>query len=138
MRHGGTAGGVDDTMIGVTSPSKSTSDNPPGVDLQWGQTWPDRQEFRRLAATRRVVPVVRRVLADELSAVGVYRQLAHGSHGSFILESAEHGGAWGRWSFVGASSAGAIVSSGGRARWVGARPEGAGSGEHTSGRQSHV
>lgn len=125
MRHGGTAGGVDDTMIGVTSPSKSTSDNPPGVDLQWGQTWPDRQEFRRLAATRRVVPVVRRVLADELSAVGVYRQLAHGSHGSFILESAEHGGAWGRWSFVGASSAGAIVSSGGRARWVGARPEGA-------------
>ena len=68
MRHGGTAGGVDDTMIGVTSPSKSTSDNPPGVDLQWGQTWPDMQEFRRLAATRRVVPVVRRVLADELSA----------------------------------------------------------------------
>ncbi|EJF44585.1 anthranilate synthase component I, N-terminal domain protein [Schaalia georgiae F0490] len=125
MRHGGPPGGVDDTMIGVTSPSKSTSDNPPGVDLQWGQTWPDRQEFRRLAATRRVVPVVRRVLADELSAVGVYRQLAHGSHGSFILESAEHGGAWGRWSFVGASSAGAIVSSGGRARWVGARPEGA-------------
>ena len=72
-----------------------------------------------------MIPVVRRVLADELSAVGVYRQLAHGDYGSFILESAEHGGSWGRWSFVGASSAGAIVARDGHAQWVGARPEGA-------------
>ena len=68
---------------------------------------------------------MRRVLADELSAVGVYRQLAHGDYGSFILESAEHGGSWGRWSFVGASSAGAIVARDGHAQWVGAHPEGA-------------
>ena len=69
--------------------------------------------------------MVRRVLADELSAVGVYRQLAHGNYGSFILESAEHGGSWGRWSFVGASSAGAIVARDGHAQWIGSHPEGA-------------
>ena len=95
------------------------------VSLEWGQTWPPRDVFVSLAASRRVIPVVRRVLADELSAVGVYRQLAHGNYGSFILESAEHGGSWGRWSFVGASSAGAIVARDGRARWVGSHPEGA-------------
>ena len=95
------------------------------VSLEWGQTWPPRDVFRSLACSRRVIPVVRRVLADELSAVGVYRQLAHGDYGSFILESAEHGGSWGRWSFVGASSAGAIVARDGRAQWVGAHPEGA-------------
>jgi len=72
-----------------------------------------------------VIPVVRRVLADELSAVGVYRQLAHGNFGSFILESAEHGGSWGRWSFVGASSTGAIIARDGHAQWIGSHPEGA-------------
>ena len=95
------------------------------VSLEWGQTWPPRDVFVDLAAKRRVIPVVRRVLADELSAVGVYRQLAHGNYGSFILESAEHGGSWGRWSFVGASSAGAIVARDGRAQWIGSHPEGA-------------
>ena len=95
------------------------------VSLEWGQTWPPRDVFVDLAAKRRVIPVVRRVLADELSAVGVYRQLAHGNYGSFILESAEHGGSWGRWSFVGASSAGAIVARDGHAQWIGSHPEGA-------------
>ena len=52
------------------------------VNLEWGQTWPTRNVFVDLAAERRVIPVVRRVLADELSAVGVYRQLAHGNYGS--------------------------------------------------------
>ena len=94
------------------------------VSLEWGQTWPPRDVFVDLAAERRVIPVVRRVLADELSAVGVYRQLAHGNFGSFILESAEHGGSWGRWSFVGASSAGAIVARDGHAQWIGSHPEG--------------
>ncbi|WP_253953986.1 chorismate-binding protein [Schaalia sp. 19OD2882] len=91
----------------------------------WGQVWPSLEEFRELARTRRVVPVVRRVLADEVSAVGVHRQLADGRVGSFILESAEHDGSWGRWSFVGVRSVGAIIAEGGRARWEGAVPSGA-------------
>ena len=107
--------------MSISTPSYQSE----SVSLEWGQTWPPRDVFVDLAAKRRVIPVVRRVLADELSAVGVYRQLAHGNYGSFILESAEHGGSWGRWSFVGASSAGAIVARDGRAQWIGSHPEGA-------------
>ncbi|MDO4259362.1 MAG: chorismate-binding protein [Actinomycetaceae bacterium] len=95
------------------------------ITVPWGGTWPSLDGFRELAAQRRVIPVVRRVLADELSAVGVYRQLSHGKEGTFILESAEHDGRWGRWSFVGASSAGSIISSGGHAKWHGVCPAGA-------------
>ncbi|WP_022867857.1 chorismate-binding protein [Schaalia vaccimaxillae] len=95
------------------------------VELEWGQTWPSRQRFHELAQERRVIPVARKVLADELSAVGVYRQLVHGEHGSFILESAEHDGAWGRWSFIGASSSAAIVARDGQASWQGQCPAGA-------------
>ncbi|WP_075889642.1 MULTISPECIES: chorismate-binding protein [Actinomyces] len=95
------------------------------VHLEWGGTWPDRDTFHELARTRRVIPVARKVLADELSAVGVYRQLAEGRPGTYILESAEHDGTWGRWSFIGAASAGAITSRGGRASWSGTRPSGA-------------
>lgn len=98
---------------------------PQEVHLEWGQTWPSREVFRDLAASRRVIPVARKVLADELSAVGVHRQLAQGRPGTYILESAEHDGSWGRWSFIGAASAGAVVARGGRARWIGTRPAGA-------------
>ncbi len=98
-------------------------------EITWGGTWPSLEEFRTLARTRRVIPVIRRVLADELSAVGVYRQLTArrdaSREGTFILESAEHDGAWGRWSFVGSRSAGAIVAEGGHARWTGTAPAGA-------------
>lgn len=95
------------------------------VQLQWGQVWPSREEFLELATQRRVIPVVRRVLSDELSAIGVYRQLADGKSGSFILESAEHDGSWGRWSFVGTGSESAIITRDGVTRWVGPAPAGA-------------
>jgi len=98
---------------------------PDATGLEWGETWPSRETFRELAARRRVIPVVRRVLADELSAVGVYRQVAQGRTGTYILESAEHDGTWGRWSFIGARSAGAIIARDGRAHWTGAVPAGA-------------
>ncbi|MCD4557405.1 chorismate-binding protein [Schaalia sp. lx-100] len=99
--------------------------NHESVTVQWGQTWPSREEFHELATQRRVIPVVRRFLADELSAVGVYRQLAAHREGTFILESAEHDGAWGRWSFIGAGSGSSIIAEGGRARWTGTVPAGA-------------
>ncbi len=95
------------------------------VDLEWGATWPTRERFGELARTRRVIPVARRVLADELSALGVHRRLARPDAPSFILESAEHDGTWGRWSFVGSDSPGAIIYRSGLARWEGAAPAGA-------------
>ena len=46
---------------------------------------PTREEFRQLAAERRVIPVVRRVLADAETPVGVYRKLAGDRPGTFLL-----------------------------------------------------
>lgn len=89
----------------------------------WGTTWPDLPTFRELATDRRVIPVVRRLLADDVTPVGLYRQLAAGRPGTFVLESAEHG-AWSRWSFVGVRSRATLLSRGGRATWLGDVPVG--------------
>lgn len=79
-------------------------------------------EFRELARTHRVIPVARRVLAEELTPTGVYRRFG-GGPGSFILESAEHG-SWDRWSFVGIRSRAALISMDGSAQWLGDVPGG--------------
>jgi anthranilate synthase component 1 len=65
--------------------------------------------FAELARTRRVIPVVRRLLADGETPLGVYRKLAKGEPGTFLLESAEHGGVWSRYSIVGARAAATLT-----------------------------
>ncbi len=92
------------------------------ASLDWGTTWPSAQEFTELATERRVIPVVRRVLADDLTPVGIYRRLADGRPGSFILESAETSGAWHRWSFVGVRASATLLASGDDAQWLGNPP----------------
>ena len=72
------------------------------ADLSWGVTWPARPVFLHLAERRRVIPVVRRLLADGETPLGVYRKLAGDRPGTFLLESAEHGGVWSRYSIIGA------------------------------------
>src|SRR5256885_17036299 len=62
-----------------------------------GAVTPTREEFHQLAAERRVIPVVRRVLADAETPIGVYRKLAGGRPGTFLFESAENGQSWSRW-----------------------------------------
>lgn len=89
----------------------------------WGVTTPGLAEFRDLAADHRVVPVVRRLLADDVTPVGLYRKLAGGRPGTFILESAEHG-AWSRWSFVGVRSQATLLARDGRVTWLGDVPAG--------------
>jgi anthranilate synthase component 1 len=84
---------------------------------------PSREHFAKLAADRRVVPVTRRLLADGETPVGVYRKLA-GGPGTFLLESAEHGRSWSRYSFVGVRSVATLTEAGGRARWLGEPPAG--------------
>ena len=64
---------------------------------------PRLDEFQVLARDRRVIPVVRRLMADAETPVGVYRKLAKDQPGTFLLESAEHGGVWSRYSIVGAA-----------------------------------
>jgi anthranilate synthase component 1 len=85
---------------------------------------PDLQTFRELAKDRRVIPVVRRFLADGETPVGVYRKLAAGRPGTFLLESAEHGGVWSRYSFVGVRSSAVLSERAGEAVWHGEPPVG--------------
>ncbi|HEX8004079.1 MAG TPA: anthranilate synthase component I [Mycobacteriales bacterium] len=89
-----------------------------------GTVTPDRATFRALARDRRVIPVTRRLLADGDTPVGVYRKLAGGRPGTFLLESAEHGRSWSRYSFVGARSAATLTERGGDAHWTGTPPVG--------------
>lgn len=94
----------------------------PGAVL--GETWPNFAEFEELAANRRVIPVVRRLLADSETPLGLYRKLANDEPGTFLLESAEHGGNWSRYSIVGARSAAILTAQDGQTRWIGVPPTG--------------
>ena len=77
-----------------------------------------RDEFdARLASGHRVVPVLRELFADFETPLGVYRKLAAGRPGSFLLESAEQGGIWSRYSFVGVSSFGVLTDQADAAHW---------------------
>ena len=82
-----------------------------------------REEFRRLAAEHRVVPVTRKVLADSETPLSAYRKLAANRPGTFLLESAENGRSWSRWSFVGAGAPSALTVRDGEAVWLGAVPQ---------------
>ena len=91
-----------------------------------GSVTPDEDGFVAQAARRRVVPVVRRLLADGETPIGVYRKLA-GGPGTFLLESAEQGAgsaAWSRYSFIGVRSAATLVERDGEAAWLGNPPAG--------------
>lgn len=112
------------------TPASTEADRPADVavdvatDLTWGRTWPELPTFRALACDRRVVPVVRRLLADDVTPVGLYRTLAQGRPGTFVLESAEVDGTWARWSFVGVRSRATLTVADGDATWVGDVPVG--------------
>jgi anthranilate synthase component I len=93
-------------------------------EIPWGGTWPSLEEFRELARDRRVIPVVRRLLADDVTPVGLYRTLAAGRPGTFILESAEADGTWARWSFVGVASRATLTVRDGAPVWTGDVPVG--------------
>ena len=102
-----------------TAPSPAAASSAPAL----GAVTPSRAEFRELAALHRVIPVTRRLLADDETPVGVYRKLAGDRPGTFLFESAENGRSWSRWSFVGARSAAALTAVDGELVWTGEVPE---------------
>ncbi len=78
-----------------------------------------RADFEtRVSSGHRVVPVIRELFADGETPIGIYRKLAEGTPGSFLLESAEQGGVWSRYSFVGVSSFGVLTQDGSQAAWI--------------------
>jgi anthranilate synthase component 1 len=89
-----------------------------------GVVSPDLETFRLLARDRRVIPVTRRLLADGDTPVGLYRRLAQDRPGTFLLESAEHGRVWSRYSFIGVRSVATLSERDGQVHWTGAPPVG--------------
>ena len=85
-------------------------------------------EFREYAKISNVIPVSRRLLADGETPIGIYRKLAKNAPNTFLLESAEHGGAWSRFSFIGVRSEAVLSEANGLAYWQGQPPAGAPSG----------
>ena len=82
------------------------------------------EEFRDLAGDRRVIPVTRRLLADGVTAVGLFNALCGDRAGTFLLESAEQGRNWSRYSFIGVRCAAMLTERGGQAAWLGRAPRG--------------
>jgi anthranilate synthase component 1 len=93
-----------------------------------GTVEPDLATFRELARELRVIPVSKKLLADAETPLGVYAKLARDEPGTFLFESAEHGGVWGRFSFVGVHSAATLTERDGLAHWEGSPPVGLPSG----------
>lgn len=83
------------------------------------------EEFRAFAKDYNVIPVWRKLLADSETPLGVYRKLAKNAPGTFLLESAEHGGVWSRYSFIGVKSEATLTEVNGVAVWEGTPPAGA-------------
>ncbi len=81
-------------------------------------------EFREYATSHNVIPVYRKVLADGHTPLTIYKKLAKNSPGTFLLESAEHGGAWSRYSFIGVHSQTTLTEKDGAAVWIGTPPQG--------------
>ena len=85
--------------------------------MRLGETLPTAADLA--TSTGPVVPVTRRLLADSETAVGVYRKLAGNRPGTVLLESAEQGKQWSRYSFVGVRSAGVLTERDGVTQWLG-------------------
>lgn len=77
-----------------------------------------REGYNELLDSHRVISVTRVVFADSDSPVSIYRKVAKSRPGSFLLESAEQGGIWTRFSFVGCGSFGVLTEHDGMASWI--------------------
>jgi anthranilate synthase component 1 len=90
--------------------------------MRFGVTSPGRAQFEALdrpGGAGAMVPLTRRLLADSETAVGIYRKLAGNRPGTVLLESAEQGKRWSRYSFVGVHSAGVLTERDGVTQWLG-------------------
>ena len=80
---------------------------------------PDLAGFAAAAGEgRRVISVWTRLLADDLTPIGLYHRLCGRRDNTFLLESAE-AGVFSRYSIVGVNSAAVLYEDQGQARWAG-------------------
>lgn len=83
------------------------------------------EEFREFAKRFNVIPVSKTYLADTHTPLSVYQKLAGNRPSTFLLESAEHGGTWSRYSFIGVRSEATLSEKNGKSLWLGVAPHGA-------------
>ena len=74
-------------------------------------TVPDRETFKARARSHSVVAVTRSLLGDQITPVAMFSRICGGEPG-FLLESVDHGGRWGRWSFLGRRSGARLIARG--------------------------
>ncbi|GAA4507103.1 anthranilate synthase component I [Brevibacterium yomogidense] len=84
---------------------------------------PSRDDFCARGAHHRIVPVHTTVLADTETPLSLYRRLAEGRPGGFLLESAAQD-QWSRYSFVGRAPVATLTEVDGEAVWLGTPPAG--------------
>ena len=72
------------------------------------RSYPDRDEFLKLAERGNLVPVCLEILADAETPVSALAKFYRGDGPLFLLESMEGGERWGRYSFLGTSAKGQI------------------------------
>lgn len=77
-----------------------------------------RFEFDEAVTAGPVVTVIRSVFLDSVSPVALYAHLTNSAPGTFLLESAEQGGIWSRYSFVGLSAWGCLTEQDDSSVWL--------------------
>ncbi len=77
-----------------------------------------RDEAKKLANSYQVIPIVESVFSGTETPLSIFEKLGASMKGSFLLESAEQG-VWSRYSFIGVSSVGFLVSSDEGLKWLG-------------------
>lgn len=76
------------------------------------------EELVELAKHYNVVPISKRLFASSETALGLYQKLCADRPNTFLLESAEQG-VWGRYSFIGVSSRGQLITENDDAKFIG-------------------
>ncbi len=89
-----------------------------------GEIYPDAANFAELANNLKVIPVVKRVLADTFTPVALYQALAQNRPGTFLFESADGTHNWSRFSFIGVNSTALLREENRQAVWSGRVPKG--------------
>ena len=88
------------------------------------QVYPSREEFfRRVQQGHALVQVFTTVVVDSATPLGLYRRLAEGNSGAFLLESAASG-VWDRYSFIGCRALTTLTEYKGQSHWIGTPPAG--------------
>ena len=59
------------------------------------------EQFREHAKSNNIIPLHVKVFANSETPLTIYKKLAMGREGTFLLESAENDGKWSRYSFIG-------------------------------------